>query len=221
MIQKNFLAISAAAASFALLTAFPAWAAPAQEQMSTPQPAGEQQAVQMVPARVALLHDLDSRKAQPGAQFETKLAGKVQLKNGPLLPSGTALIGTVAKDDTQGSGSKLVLRFTEAKLKDGMTVPIKATIVGIFPPESTNGEGYDIVAGDQAANTWSPNMLGVDQIGALSGVDLHSKIASNNSGVLVAPKKSSVKLSVGSEFTLAIAAQGNAQPSMSGTTGGF
>lgn len=52
-------------------------------------------------------------------------------------------------------------------------------------------------------------MLQIDEIGALSGVDLHSRIASKNSGVFVSTKKDDMKLSAGSEFALAIAVRKN------------
>ena len=85
-------------------------------------PRGENEAMQMVPARAALVETLDARKARPGEQFTAKLSQTVQLKNGPKLPNGTELIGVVGTDDMQNAGngtSKLALRFTEAKLKDG------------------------------------------------------------------------------------------------------
>jgi hypothetical protein len=39
----------------------------------------------------------------------------------------------------------------------------------------------------------------------MSGVDLHSRIASKNSGVFVSPKDKNVKLASGSELALALA----------------
>ena len=53
----------------------------------------------------------------------------------------------------------------------------------------------------------------------MSGVDLHSKIASMNSGVLVSTKKDDVKLKEGTEFGLAIAAAGNGRQSSNSPTG--
>lgn len=185
-------------------------------------PRGRNEAMQMVPARAALVRTLDARKARPGEQFNAKLSQTVQLKNGPKLPSGTELIGVVGTDDMQQAGtSKLALRFTEAKLKDGKVVPIKATIVGVFGPEAENSQGYDVQAGDQQPNSWTDGTLQVDQIGALSGVDLHSKIASNNSGVFVSKKKDDVTLKNGSELALAIAATGNRQTAANGQNGGY
>jgi hypothetical protein len=185
---------------------------------------GHNEAMQMVPARAALVKTLDARKARQGEQFQAKLSQTVQLKNGPKLPSGTQLIGVVGSDDMQNGEngtSKLALRFTEAKLKDGKVVPIKATIVGVFAPEAVNSEGYNVAAGDQQPNSWTDGTLQVDQIGALSGVDLHSKIASKNSGVFVSNKKDDVKLKNGSELTLAIAANPNSQTATNGQNGGY
>jgi hypothetical protein len=118
------------------------------------------------------------------------------------------LIGSVATDDMQLAGtSKLALRFSQAQLKNGQVIPIKATIVGVLPSESSNPEDGVTpgVGGDQAQTGWSNGTLQVDQIDALSGVDLHSKIASANSGVFVSTRKNDVKLSKGSEIELAIA----------------
>lgn len=170
-------------------------------------PAGKTRAMQMVPARAALMKDLDAKKMKSGSQFQAKLVDKVHLKNGEELPSGTMLMGTVVADSMQTSGvSRLALRFTSAKLKNGDVVPIKATIVGIAAPEPMNGEGYDVPAGDQASNDWSNNLLQFDVIGAVSGVDLHSKIASDDSGTFVSTKKHDVKLDAGTEIALAVGA---------------
>lgn len=170
-------------------------------------PAGRNRAMQMVPARVALMKDLDARKMKSGSQFQARLVGKVHLKNGQELPSGTMLMGTVVADSMQTSGvSRLALRFTSAKLKNGDVIPIKATIVGIAAPEPMNSEGYDVAAGDQASNNWSDNLLQFDVIGAVSGVDMHSKIASDDSGTFVSTKKHDVKLDAGTEIALAVGA---------------
>lgn len=168
---------------------------------------GSNEAAQMVPARAALLHTLDAKKDQPGSAFQAKLAKAVRLQDGTMLPAGTTLIGTVATDDMQVNGmSKLALRFTAARLKDGKTIPIRATIVGLFAPKDESGSGYPITPGEQYPNTWTPKSLQVDQLGVASGVDLHSKIASNNSGVFVSRTRDDVKLNGGSEVALAIAA---------------
>jgi hypothetical protein len=207
---KAITALSIAVFSFAFISPRPAQAKDAKKANDSPNvttaSAGESEALQMVPARAILRKTLDAKDAKSGKVIRATLADTIYLKNGPELPSGTKLIGTVAADDMHVDGtSKLALRFTTAKLRDGKTIPIKATIVGVFPPESMNAEGYPVAPGDQASNTWTSQTLQVDQIGALSGVDLHSKIASRNSGVLVSTKKDDVKLRSGTEVALAIA----------------
>jgi hypothetical protein len=164
---------------------------------ATDSSAGQQEATMMVPAEANLAKALDAKKMQPGKQFTAKLTQTIHLKNGPELRRGTTLIGAVSTDDMQLSGnSKLALRFTQAQLSDGKTIPIKATIVGIAPSGTPEYSG---------SNPWTENTLQVDQMGVLSGVDLHSRIAGQNSGVFVATKKDDVKLGAGSEFMLAIA----------------
>jgi len=184
---------------------------------STTQPGGEAEARDMVPARAAVTSTLDANKLKPGDRIKVKLADTVHLKNGRELPSGSELLGVVSTDNMHPGNSKLAIRFTEAKLKHGGVVPIKATIVGVFPPEAENGQGYDVVPGDQQPNSWTDSTLQVDQIGALSGVDLHSRVAGSNSGVFVTTKKSDVKLDQGSELTLAIAAAKGQQTAMNGS----
>lgn len=172
---------------------------------NTQQPNGTEEAMRMVPARAELTKTLDAKRLQPGRQFRAKLAQTVHLDNGVELPSGTLLIGTVARDDMQTAGtSRLALRFTEAILKDGKTIPIKATIVGLFGPESESAQGYPVTPGDQVPNSWNDRMLQIDQENVGGGVALHSRISSSNSGVFVAKDKD-VKLRSGSELQLALA----------------
>lgn len=162
---------------------------------------GQQEATMMVPAEANLANALDAKKVQAGNPFTAKLTQTVHLKNGPELPRGTTLLGTVGTDDMQLNGnSKLALSITEARLKDGKTIPIKATIVGIAPSGTPE-------YGD--SNPWTPHTLQVDQIGAMSNVDLHSRVSGKNSGVFVTTTKSDVKLGAGSEIMLAIAPQQN------------
>jgi hypothetical protein len=73
-------------------------------------------AARRVIAQATLVKPLDARKIQSSQQFQATLSDKVQLKNGPELPRGTILIGTMAAGDAQAGGtSKLVLRFTVAR----------------------------------------------------------------------------------------------------------
>ncbi len=177
--------------------ALSAKASPAPE--ATSSTAGQGAALQMVAAQATLVKGIDAREARPGQTFRASLSNKVQLKNGPELPRGTELIGTVADDQTQmKEGSRLALRFTQAKLKDGKVIPIKATIVNVYSqsdPEDTNNSSEDF---------WTPKTVQVDQEDALSGVDMHSKIADMNSAVFVSTKKSDFKLPQGYGIALAI-----------------
>ncbi len=169
-----------------------------------------QEARKMVPAEAAISKTLDIKKDGVGETITAKLSDTVHLKNGPKLPSGTELIGKIANDDMNVSGqSKFALNFTSAKLKNGQVVPVKATIVGVFRPQSANYMGEPVAAGEQVPNNWTDNTLQVDQINALNGVDLHSKISSQNSGVLVSTKDNNMKLRTGTELALAIAERTN------------
>jgi hypothetical protein len=166
---------------------------------------GSREAMKMVPATAGLLRSIDARKDQPNAMFEARLREKVKLSDGTMLPEGTILKGMVAEDDMQNQGkSKLALVFGQAQLKDGKMVPIKATIVGFFAPGSRPSTLNDD-SGDNIPNSWSDGTLTVNEMGPISGVDLHSTIASKNSGVFVSTKKDDIKLASRSEFQLAIA----------------
>jgi hypothetical protein len=175
--------------------------------------------LRMVPARAALDGAVVASKVKPGDEFRATLADKVQLANGPQLPAGTVLIGQVSTDDTNQSGaSKLALRFTSAKLKNGQTVPIKATIVGILPTGFSNEDSYRLNDKNDVPASWNDGTLTIDQIDAMNGVDLHSKIASRNSGVFVSTKDN-IKLVNGGELELAIAQQPHPANDASGTNG--
>lgn len=164
--------------------------------------AGTREAKRMVPATADLLETVDARKMQPGADFKARLDDKVHLANGLELPSGTILEGTVATDDLNLTGnSKLALKFTQAELKDGKTIPIKATIVGVFTGSNDTYDGYMT----NPPNIWDQKTVAIDQIHAISGVDLHSRIAGSNSGVFVTTSKDDIKLARGDGFDLAIA----------------
>ncbi len=214
--------------SMAFLVGGVAYAQPATTQPAnnssnqTSQMAGSSEAARMVPARAYLTHKLDARDAKPGTQFTADLSKSVVLKNGTELSRGTKLIGKVATDDMNMQGtSKLALRITKAELNDGKTIPVKATIVGVYGPESETAQGYVVAPGDEQANNWTQKILSIDELDAMSGVDLHSRIAGRNSGVFVSKKKDDVKISAGSELALAIAAAGNHQQSASTNNGGM
>lgn len=169
---------------------------------------GEAEAMQMVSARVALRQTVDANKVKPGDQIRTTLSGKVLLKNGTELPSGIVIVGVVAADDIQRSAtSRLALDFNKAELKNGTTIPLKATMVGLYPPATEDEEGNPLMPGGQQVETWSNQSDAVDEIAALPGVDLHSKVSSNESSVLVSTSSHDVKLNLGSEIALAVAAE--------------
>ena len=64
-----------------------------------------QKAREMVPAGASLTQTIDAGKVKQGDQVKATLNGKVQLKNGPELPSGTELIGQVTVDQMQNDGT--------------------------------------------------------------------------------------------------------------------
>lgn len=163
-------------------------------------------ASRMVPAQAVLSQEIDARKIHPGQEFRAQLTDTVYLKNGVALPKGTSLIGTVATDKMKPGGtSTLALRFTTADMKNGKAVPIVATIVGISPPEDAFAGDYS--DGQTSPDPWDRSELKIDQIGAISGFDLHSSIAGQNSGVFVSTKKDEVRLADQSQLSLAIAAR--------------
>lgn len=168
--------------------------------------AAHREAAEMVPATAVLTQQIDARKTHPGQQFRARLTETVHLKDGNVLPKDTNLVGTVAKDKMNPDGtSTLALRFTAADTKNGKDVPIVATIIGVAPP--LNGSGWD-ASDSPRPDPWDGTTLRVDEIGAVSGFDLHSSIAGPNSGVLVSKKKDEVKLADQTQLSLAIAAQG-------------
>ena len=146
---------------------------------------------------------IDSQKATPGTQVKVKLQGKARLENGPVLPSGTILVGQVVDAAPQPGKATLALRFTEADLKNGQIVPIKATIFDV----SVSGVSL----------SWDKGTLGINQSDAMPGVDLRSKIASPDSGVFVSTKKAGIKFSPEVQLELAIAPRsGSAEQSAYG-----
>jgi hypothetical protein len=156
---------------------------------------------QLVPARVELLSTIDAKKAQTGSEFKARLTDKVHLVNGTELPAGTVLTGTVVADDMNVQGnSKLALRFTSAQLKNGTTIPVKATIISVETPDNAVAD-EDVMS---IPASWKTGTPAVDQIGVTKGVDLHSKLSSQNSGVFVASRQDNVKLGKGSDLSLAL-----------------
>ncbi len=165
---------------------------------------GHHEAVKMTRARAELMHTLDAKKDHSGSEVQARLTRAVTLTDGTTLPRGTVLVGKVTVDDMQQGGkSRLALRFNQAQLKDGTNVPVKVTMVAIYGPTEDDSEFTD--AGDnEVPNSWTDGTLQIDQIAAIGGVDLHSRISSKDSGVFVSTKKDDVKLEKGSELQLAI-----------------
>jgi len=217
MRHRPFISLSIAALS--VLLVLPASAQDSSQTGTGNSADANSDAMHMVPATAALKTTYDSSKLKPGDPFNIVLSESVQLQNGPKLPSGTAILGTVTTDDLNVNGAaKLAVRFTQAKLKNGQLIPIKATIVGVYAPEITNASGSPITPGDQYPNLWTPQTVNIDQVEAISGVDLHSRISSINSGVFVSTKKNDLRLSVGSEIALAIAQDASGTQAASGAS---
>jgi hypothetical protein len=165
--------------------------------------AAKREAARMAPASAVLTQQIDARKMHSGQQFRARLTQTVHLKNGAVLPKGTDLIGTIAKDAMNPDGtSRLILRFTQADMKNGKTVPIVATIMGVSQPSS-----WELGDNTASPETWNGTTLNIDEIHAVSDFDLHSMIAGPNSGVFVSKKKDEVKLADRTQLSLAIAAR--------------
>jgi len=217
--MKREVATSLSLAAMAALSAVILMSAPAsaqsnmqpqtgamQAQPMQGQTAGQDETMDMVSARVALDSSIDASKVKSGDKISGTLAKKVTLKDGKELPAGTRIVGQVGIDDMQMNGkSKLALNFNQAQLKDGTMIPIKATIVGIYPAENQDINGNPVAPGDEMTHTWAGHPDAVDEIGAMPGVDLHSKVTSHNSGVLVSTSRHDVKLGYGTEIALAVA----------------
>jgi hypothetical protein len=168
--------------------------------------AGASEAAQMVSAIAILPRALDADKDHLDSAIEAELDHKVTLSDGTVLPSHTVLNGKITRDDMQAAGkSEFAVRFDQAQLKNGKTVPIKATIVDITRPRSYSFYGDDY----PASNDWTSQTLMVQEPNVVSGVDLHSEIASNDSAVFVSTKKHDVKVPAGSELKLAIGPASN------------
>jgi hypothetical protein len=170
------------------------------------------EAAKMVPATAVFVSTVDSQKMTSGTQIKVQLKEKVRLGNGTELPAGTILVGQAVDDATQSGKAKLALRFTQANLKSGQIVSIKVTIFSIHK-EAGETESAEASAG----GSWDKQALGVNQADAIPSIDLHSKIASPDSGVFVSTKKDDVKLSQGFRIGLAIAPRsGSGQHSENG-----
>jgi hypothetical protein len=172
----------------------------------------QREAAKMVPAQAILSQEIDAKKIKAGQQFQAKLSDAVHLKNGVELPKGTMLVGSISTDKMQADGrSRLSLRFTKADLKNGKVIPIEAAIMGIAPPEY--GYAWDGSDSQATPGTWNGKTLQFDEIGAVSGFDLHSSIAARNSGVFVSSKKDNMRLSKQTQLSLAIAARNSSRMS--------
>jgi hypothetical protein len=164
----------------------------------------------LVFVKAAFNNAVDGSKMKAGDAVQLTVSKKVKLKDGTELPAGTTIVGEVAADDLQLSGtSKVALRFTQVQLKNGKSLPIKAIIEGILPPAGAGPTGTVDNPGYDAVNAEAQPPASVDEAGALDGLDLHSKITSSNSGVLVATSKHGVKVKRGTELRLGVAAQAN------------
>ncbi|MGA7155870.1 MAG: hypothetical protein WBY53_03435 [Acidobacteriaceae bacterium] len=179
-----------------LMTTFPVAAAlvlmPALSSAATP--------VENTPGVVQLTHALDARKATPGEMIETRLTHTVHLADGTKLPGGSWLTAKVVRDAVQPDNVRLALRFTSARLKDGTTIPIKATIIDVAPNPYSGSGRSSIMIPDNLKNMRDS----IDAIGVESGVDMHSRVSSNVSGVFVSTKKDDVKLPDGTQMELAL-----------------
>jgi hypothetical protein len=202
-------ALSIASLSLALLT--PAFGQSSQDN----QPTGVHEAQRMVRARASFPRALDSNSVHTGDKFRATLAQNVRLGNGVQLHKGDALLGEVVADDTNTPGNaRLAIRFTEVDPKKGQSIPIKAMIVALYTPDELAGADSSAEP-DQVPNSWNNGMLQIDQTGVMKGIDLHSRVASQNSGVFVSTGKNSIKIPSGSEVALAIAPQGNVESASS------
>lgn len=154
----------------------------------------------MVSAQTVVNKVLEGKKTKSGEGFEVELVQKVKLSDGQELPRGTTLAGTIVTDDMQAGSSKLVVRFTEARVKGGKTIPVQAVVIGLYDQGSLNA---------QYGNTgWNPGQVDVEQNSAAGGLSLHSRAGSGDSGTFES-KKDNVKLDRGSALFVAIAPASN------------
>lgn len=205
-----------------LTAAVPGYAAPAQSsgsmsqsQYSAQQPVrGEHEAHKMVEADAVFTKTVDSNSVQPGAQITAKLTHAVTLDNGTKLPKGTVLNGQIVQDTSQPDHTRVAVQFTQAELAN-QAIPIKATIVGIYATPTYEGVASRAANPNNAVPpSWNDGTLKIDQINALPGIDLHSSIAGQDSGVFVSNKKSNVKIGPTDSVALAIAPAANSNSAM-------
>ena len=198
-------------ATFSLAMLTPALAQTSQDNQSS----DVSEAQRMVPVRAVLTRTLDANSIHTGDQFRATLSDNAHLDGGVELHKGDVLLGKVVTDDMATAGnSRIAVRFTEVDRKNGQSLPIKATIVALYNPNQFLTDSVD--QPEEFPNSWNNQTLSVDQLGVASGVDLHSRISSENSGVFVTTTKKNVKIPAGSELALAIAAQGNASATNTG-----
>lgn len=155
-----------------------------------------QDVVSDTPGIVAFTHGLDAHKLATGKTVRVQLTNTVRFADGTKLPDGTWLSATVVQDSLQRGNVRLALRFTKAQLKDGKTMPIKATILAVSSSYSASS--------DLVMPIPHNSKDAVDVVGVTSGVDLHSKVSSPDSGVFVSKTKDDVKLNTDTEMELAI-----------------
>ncbi len=148
------------------------------------------------PGIVEFMHGLNAQKLVPGAIVRAQLQNTVRFADGTKLPNGTWLSAKVVQDTLTPGHLRLALRFTQAKLKDGKTIPIKAMILGV-------SGYYDASVNLDAPVPHNPKES-VDVLGVISGIDLHSKMNGQNSGVFVSKTKDNVKLNNATEMELVI-----------------
>ena len=190
--------------------------APGSQNASQGPASGQHEASLMKPARARLVEAVDAHKDTSGQTIKAQLDGKLTLTNGTELPRGTVLLGKITADDTDQQGkAKLAVRFDQARLKDGTIVPIRTAIVGFNGPQAESADEDPLDTANEIPNDWTARTLQMDQVNVAPGVDLHSTISSQNSGVFVAVQKDDIKLRQGSELQLAIAPAVSGQVSSS------
>ena len=203
--MKHYIAVPLCAAILVVMSPFAARPQESQESSVNANQA-QQDAAMMVPAHASLRTKLNAKQSHAGEEIRAELERTIQLKNGPELPHGTQLLGEVTAVEAKPDKVRLALRFDEAQLRDGSKIPIKAMILFI---QSASSVGTDSdLARVSARDVWTPNIYKVDQLGTISGADLHSSITSDDSGVITSNKKDDLTIGKGSEIDLVIEDKG-------------